>query len=353
MIASAAVETAFEPPIQAAPGRRSLWDFVQTSGFQCLVVGASKDPNAKVTILLVSPESGLPVLAVKVPTTDRAAVAVDTEWRVLSHLQTLPAGELLDTIPRPIDVLEFDGRQAVVTTAVPGTPMTTSYFRGRHRRSPARVAADFAAVDNWLSSFRRATAGEPSALEMDGGVTDRLRQRFAGEDRLEADLDRLAEIHATLRRETVPRTAVHGDFWFGNLLLADGQVTGVVDWEAGVPSGEPARDLARFALMYALYLGGSARPHRGVPGHPAIRVGAWGAAIEYALDGSGWFPDLFRQFLGDGLARLGASPSAWRGLALAGIAETAAFTDDDEFAHLHLDLFSQFAHAQHGREETQ
>jgi len=354
VISSATVETPpFERAIQPSPRRRSVRDFVHASGRQSLVLGASKDPNAKITILLVSPESRRPVLAVKAPTTDPAAAAVETEWRVLSHLQTLPAGKLLETIPRPVEILDFEGRQAVVTTAVPGTSMTTSYFRPRHTRSSTRVAADFAAAGEWLTSFRHATAGDPSELELDGGVIDRLRHRFGGDDRLEADLERLAEIHAQLRRETVPRTAVHGDFWFGNLLVAGGRVTGVVDWEAGLASGEPTRDLARFALMYALYLGGPARPNRPVPGHPGIRVGAWGAVIEYALDGSGWFPELFREFLGDGLARLGASPTAWRGLALAAIAETAAFTDNVEFATCHLDLFRRIAHAQRAREEKQ
>ena len=236
-------------------------------------------------------------------------------------------------------------------TAVPGTPMMVSYLRRRHRRSATNVAADFAAADGWLDSFRRATAGEPCPLAMGEAVPERLRRRFADEEQLDADLDRLAEIYSRLHEEAVPRTAVHGDFWFGNILVANGRVTGVVDWEAGSRWGEPTRDLARFALIYALYLGGAARPRRRVAGHPGIRVGTWGAAVEYAFDGNGWFPELFRRFLSDGLARLGASPAAWRELALAGIAETAAFTDHDEFARLHLDLFRRVADTNCGRKE--
>ena len=52
--------------------RRPLRDFVDESGLQALVVAASKDPNAKVTTLLVSPASGRAVLAVKAATTETA-----------------------------------------------------------------------------------------------------------------------------------------------------------------------------------------------------------------------------------------------------------------------------------------
>ena len=333
-----AVDTAAEPRNGTAATRMTLWEFVEQSQLQCLVIGASKDPNAKVTVLLVGAD-GQPQLALKAPTTRLAEAAVDAERRVLSELAALPPEEVLKTIPRPVDVVEFEGRRALAMTAVRGTPMTTPYMSGRHRRSRTRVAADLAAAADWLDSFRRATAATEAPLEMDGGVSERLRERFAGHDRLEENLERLAGVHARLRRETVPRTAVHGDFWMGNVLVADGRVTGVVDWEAAASSGEPARDLARFAHMYALYLGGRATPRPRVAGHAGLRGGRWGAALEYALEGTGWFPDLYRSFLGDGLARLGASSSAWRALALAGIAETAAFTDHEDFARLHLDLF--------------
>jgi hypothetical protein len=60
--------------------------------------------------------------------------------------------------------------------------------------------------------------------------------------------------------------------------------------------------------------------------------------VIYAIRGEGWFPDLFRGFLQDGLARLGAAPELWREAALAGLAEIAATTDDPGFALGHLEL---------------
>ncbi len=319
--------------------RLPLWDFVRDSGLRSVVVGLSRDPNAKVTILLVSRETGRSVLAVKVPTTDGAAAAVEAEMRVLAQVRALAPASLTATLPRVVDVVDFDGRPAAVASAVPGTPMTISYMRRRHTGRRARVAGDLAAVGAWLADFQRATAGAGSAVDMDGDVALRLERRFPEDPELCDDLDRLAEIRTRLECDAVPRTAVHGDLWFGNILLRDGRVSGVVDWEAGAVSGEPVRDLVRFVLMYALYLDRRTPAGRKVPGHAGLRAGAWGAALEFALDGSGWFPDLFRQFLREGLARLDASPENWRDAALAGVAEVAALTDHPEFARHHLELF--------------
>jgi aminoglycoside phosphotransferase (APT) family kinase protein len=333
-----------DQPGEARVPRPSLWRFVQESGLRSLVVGVSKDPNAKITVLLVSPESGRAVLAVKAPTTETAARAVETERHLLDELGRAQGPPVMQTIPRVVDTVDFHGRPAAVMTAVPGVPMTTFYMRWRHTASRGRVAADFAAVGGWLMQFQSATAGPPAPVEMDAGVSSRLRSRFPDDERLEADLDRLAEIHTRLRRDEVPRTAVHGDLWLGNVLLEEGRASGVVDWEGGALSGEPVRDLVRFALMYALYIDRYTRAGRRVRGHNGLRAGRWGAGLEYALGGSGWFPELFRGFLSDGLTRLGASPTAWRDAALAGIAEVAAVTDDGGFARSHLELFRRLAH---------
>ncbi len=134
-------------------------------------------------------------------------------------------------------------------------------------------------------------------------------------------------------------SAVHGDLWLGNILLADGRISGIVDWEAGAASGQPVRDLVRFAHMYALYLDHDALRGGRVVGHRGFRAGEFGAGLEFALYGTGWLPDLFREFVAGGLERLGASSEGWRDAVLAGVAEVAALTDDPSFACRHLGLF--------------
>ena len=323
---------------EALPVRASLRSFVQASGLRSLVLGASKDPNAKITVLLVSPEDSRAVLAVKAPTTDAAARAVAGEARLLAALSRLELAQLLETIPQVVDAVDFNGCPAAVTTALHGTAMTTTYLRWRHTASSGRVARDFEAVARWLADFQSATATHTAQIDMDGGVQSRLRVRFAGDERLREDLDRFAEICERLREQSVPRTAIHGDLWWGNILVDGGKITGVVDWECGAVYGEPIRDLVRWALMYSLYLDRRTKLGRRVAGH-RFRAGRWGAGVEYALDGCGWFPELLQEFVGSGLARLGASPLSWRDALVAGIAEVAAFTDDQEFARRHLELF--------------
>jgi aminoglycoside phosphotransferase (APT) family kinase protein len=337
---TASLATSRAPEVEA---RRDIWDYVRESGLRVLVLGPSKDLNAKITMLLVSPESGQPLLALKVPTTQLAERAVEAEIRVLRELEGHHLLGVDGIVPRVVDVVEFEGRTALVMTAVPGTPMTTSYLEWRHTRSPARVAADFAAVGEWLADFQRSTMREAKPLDMDAGVTSRLRSRFSGEQELDSDLERLTRIHRRLGHSRTPRTFVHGDLWCGNLLLDGGRVTGAVDWEYGSTCGEPVRDLVRFPLMYALYLDRRTRPGRRVAGHTGFVADSWGAGVAYALDGRGWFPELLRRFLQDGLARLGAAPECWRDAALAGIAEAAALTDDDEFARCNLALFQRLS----------
>ena len=321
-------------------------DYVEKSGLRAVVIGHSKDPNAKLTMMLISPRSGQAVLAVKAPTSDIAGSAVEAEMRMLLALHRVCPASLAQSIPRVVDLVEFEGRTALVTTAVAGTSMTTSYLRWRHTARPARVAEDFAAAGDWLAHLQQATAGGSAPLETGDEVAPRLRARFAGDEELEADLERLATLRAGLGSNTVARCAVHGDFWMGNVLLSRGLACGVVDWEAGVMAGDPVRDLVRFGLMYALYLDLWTRAGRRVAGHAHLRAGSWGAGIAYAIDGRGWFPELLRDFLRTGLRRCGAPPESWREAVLVGLAETAAFTDDPEFGHRHLRLFRRLSIAE-------
>jgi aminoglycoside phosphotransferase len=335
---TAASATATGRAVGADMVGRSLFDYVRASRLNAVVVGTSKDPNPKIIVLLVSPETRRTVFAVKTPTTDGAAHAVEAEARLLRELGRCELRGLERMIPRVVDFVVLDGRPAVVLTAVEGRPMACDYLGWRHTARPMRVARDFAVVGAWLARFQAATAGACAPIEMDVDVLTRLSTRFGDGYVDSEDLERVAAVHARLRADEAPRTAVHGDLWFGNVLVERRQISGVVDWEAGSVSGEPVRDLVRFPLMYALYLDRRTRRGRPVSGHRGLRADAWGAGVAYALDGDGWFPGLVRSFVRQGLERLGASPEKWRDALLAGIAEVAAHTDDDRFARRHLDL---------------
>jgi hypothetical protein len=80
-----------------------------TPGVRSVVIGVSKDPNAKVTVLLVSERDGMPVMAVKVPTTPIAAAAVESETAALVELHARYSGVAIRTIPRVVRMVEVDG----------------------------------------------------------------------------------------------------------------------------------------------------------------------------------------------------------------------------------------------------
>lgn len=308
---------------------------------QSLVIALSKDPNAKLTMLLIPKGSDRPTLAIKVPTTTEAESSIAAERRVLSDMHASLPATILASIPRLEHLREVGGRPWLVTTALPGSPMTTRYHAWRHLATPAAVRDDFLMVEAWLAKFQSASAGPRGPVDMNCGQADVLRRRFAGDPMLDDQLSRLAAVHARLRTTSTPRTAVHGDFWFGNLLCAGEKISGVIDWEAGAAIGEPVRDLVRFALSYALYLDRHSRAGHRVAGHPGLRAGEWGSGVTWAFDGQGWFPGLVHEFVRGGLHRLGADPDCWREAMLAGLADVAATADHHDFAMRHWQLFGR------------
>jgi hypothetical protein len=221
--------------------------------------------------------------------------------------------------------------------------MQVGYHGWRHTARPRTVAADFAAAARWLTDLHGDSAGAREPIDLLAANLDRIAARWPAW-RARRDLrSALAPVGSRLGAARTPRTVVHGDFWAGNILITDGAVTGVVDWEAGAPCGEPLRDVARFALSYSLYLDRHTRAGRRVAGHRGLRAVGWGAGIVHLLDGDGWYPRQVRGFVVTALDRLGAPGALWRDVLLGGIAEVAATADHPAFAAHHRDLLLRLA----------
>jgi hypothetical protein len=301
-----------------------------------VLVSASRDPDAKLTFVTTGDDR----LAVKLATTVAAGPAVEREGRMLVELRRMPLGRLARTIPRYVESSRRDGRAVLVSSALPGTPMSVGYHQWLHTARPQQVGCDFTLAGGWLHELQGATTGGRAPLTWAAEVAETLAGRWDGHPSLDAALARLRFAHRHLGAHTAVSTAVHGDFWCGNVLVADGAVSGVVDWEAGVTSGFPLRDPARFALSYALYLDRHTRPGHRVLGHPGLRRTGFGPGIGYALQGTGWLPTLVRSFLAESLTRLGLPPALWYDVALTGIGEVAACANDDAFGAGHLELLA-------------
>jgi aminoglycoside phosphotransferase (APT) family kinase protein len=326
--------------------RRTLSDVVHDSDGRVVCLAMSKDPNAKVTILLFAPGEDRPRYAAKVPTTSAAAGKVRHEAMVLASLDRDRLGAISWTIPEVAEMVEHMGWPVLVTTALPGRVMLASYHQWRHTARPLSVKDDFEAAGRWLMEFQREPAMPDANLaEMTDGVAAELARRFGDDAFTTGDVEALVTIHDRLDGHQVGRGLVHGDFWPGNLLMSDGGVSGVIDWECSRPDGLLTRDLARFAIAYSLYLDRHTRSGRRVPGHAGLRAGTWGAGLEYAMKGSGWYPELMRQFMSEGLQRLGVDPSCADDVIRAEIACIAAEADDPEFAMSHLHLLRRLVRA--------
>jgi hypothetical protein len=240
--------------------------------------------------------------------------------------------------------VDADGMPAMVTTGLPGAPMQVRYHGWRHTARRSRVAADFTAAGSWLAALHAATADASEPVDFAAISLSRIEDRFPDHPALATVRPRLSGAAERLAAARTPRTVVHGDFWAGNLLLRDGRVSGVVDWEAGELAGEPLRDVVRFALSYSLYLDRHARPGRRVPGHAGLRADRFGAGVVAAVCGPGWIHALVRDFVTDALTRLGAPAGLWREALLAGVAEVAASADHPDFAAAHLQLLAELVH---------
>ncbi|HVG76460.1 MAG TPA: phosphotransferase, partial [Thermoleophilaceae bacterium] len=121
----------------------------------------------------------------------------------------------------------------------------------------------------WLRRFHEETAHERWGTEADLTEADEMLD-FAAEQAGIADRAALRASWRALWSESagdqLPRCAVHGDFWRGNIAV-DGTRLRVYDWEWTAPSGHPLLDLWSYEL-------GELRGRAGSPGgiEPELRA---------------------------------------------------------------------------------
>ena len=319
--------------------RPTLARMIDDTGGRVVCLALSKDPNAKVTILLFGPGQHVPRYVAKVPTTDAAERSVLGEAARLADLSHRDIGPIEGTVPRIVAIAEHNDRPVLVTTALPGRMMLAAYHSWRHTAHPASVRADLDAAGQWLAELQDHTQGPECGL---ASTVDEaaavINRRFGHDPGITGDLRQLADLRDRLAGLSAPQVVMHGDFWPGNLLLAGGRGCGVIDWECARLDGPPTRDLARFAIAYSLYLDRHTRRGRPVAGHRGLRAGQWGAGVQYAADGTSWYPRLVQSFLSRGLRRFGLPAASWRDVLLTEIACIAAEADHPRFARDHLHL---------------
>jgi hypothetical protein len=284
-----------------------------------IVWGIDSDPNAKVTLFLFDERSG-PHAVAKVGRGPSGEAAVRAEHAALTRLHETSVGPLLDA-PAPLMLERVRGRLVLVTSALPGAPMSVDYYSRGHVQDRSAVTADLTRAGRWLTRLRTATSAgtveltPTSFVELVEATISRYRALIGcgeWEDQLFTGLVRDSNRFAGV---VLPLSFVHGDFAIGNILTDRGAVSGVVDWELARDRDLPIYDVLKFVTSYSGYLDRAAGDgHGGVAGHPDWvrwrgRLGAdeWSNAVGmiYALYGEGWYPDAVRRYLDEQAASLG------------------------------------------------
>ncbi|MEO6205636.1 MAG: phosphotransferase, partial [Mycobacteriales bacterium] len=192
-------------------------------------------------------------------------------------------------------------------SAVPGRPLLMEYLSAAHLRRRAAVTADFARAATWLDDLHAQTRdGRLSLRELTGSLEAAFAPLEGAGPAVVSLLDEARESLARWCPSGVPATAVHGDFWMGNLLVDRHRVTGVVDLELSAPRGLPMLDVLKLPLSYSLYLdaAGRVRP----------RAGEWPhlSGFQEVFLGTGYLARSAEAFVRGRLHRLGIPHEALR-----------------------------------------
>ena len=119
------------------------------------------------------------------------------------------------------------------------------------------------------------------------------------------------------RLRPVPPALVHIDYWSGNILWYEGEISAVLDWEEAA-CGDPVIDVA-YARMNMILMGVPEaaveflRVYEAETGHPAENLGFWemAAAVRPMVDPGDWEVagpprmDVFQQFISTARRRAG------------------------------------------------
>ncbi len=197
---------------------------------------------------------GAPLLVAKLATEAEAAAALDRQAERLQSLATrLRDADLRELVPAPLGLTTAEGVRLSVESAVPGASAVALV------RQPAErvrfVAAAFEAIGRLHAvTSRTVVVGDRDLerwVEPHVDAVERIVRRRGDDaaDRIATRLlrDRLqAELHG--RRLAVGW--IHGDYWPGNILVADGatsdgpaRVSGIVDWDLAADHEPAVQDL--------------------------------------------------------------------------------------------------------------
>jgi hypothetical protein len=227
---------ATEAPSTIVAAERALGRQLHEPGVALFSPGAAV---AKVTCFVLETGAAAPTVVVKTMTDPRNRARLRDEMALVEGLRARlsDAPGIAAALPAP----------PLACVSVGGDEFFVEQFDelatevgGADRRSQAMA---------WLARFQRTTTTRWRAWDDEDDHAAIATVHAAAE--FAADVQSVAAAVRSrltaLRGSSVPRCAVHGDFWCGNIGQRDGRVR-VFDWEWGSLEGDPFVDLWMFEL---------------------------------------------------------------------------------------------------------
>ena len=218
--------------------------------------------------------------------------AAQRGYAALQALESAGVGR----VPRPVARGETAGASWGLETRLPGqhtvrlTPSLLDDIRGSLLELPGSAAPQ-RAIDDQLAEVR---LGFPSHADAIDAASAAAQRWSAG----------------------MGSVLVHGDLWLNNVLVADGRLSGIFDWDGWHPAGLPGTDLVNLLAaqertrsrrdigdlliadywrsaevrdVLSAYFKARGRPLPDAPGLAAIGVGWWASRVAGSLDRA-WRP---------------------------------------------------------------
>jgi SAM-dependent methyltransferase/aminoglycoside phosphotransferase (APT) family kinase protein len=206
----------------------------------------------------------LPIV-LKVPADQRALDGEARNWRMLEALSRQPP--MADFVPRPIASGVHQGVPYFLESALRGRPLV------EHMATLTRQAAGVQAMAllanlhaNPETAVPIAKCSEPYRFMVSDPIA-KLKQHGANP----AQCDRLERrLQETLASQRWRLGLYHGDFTPSNIFVAEGEVSGVIDWECATERGLPALD----AICYIESMQRISDPGSRVAGN-VLRLSRW------------------------------------------------------------------------------
>ena len=215
---------------------------------------------------------------------------IDREVRILTALEgsDIPVPPVLLHVDDPSHFGAPFYLMPLIDGAAEEDPALPALSPGQ-RASAYEQAIDILARLHRLSPGAIGLAGFGSSGDYNHRQLMRWSEQVAADGIVPPALLELGSLLSRILPSQSRTSIVHGDYRFGNLLLADGRVTAVLDWELST-LGDPFADLAYFLLAFELPhdnpilpgLAGRSRSGSGIPA-PTALVERYCRATGFAL----------------------------------------------------------------------